>query len=234
MIKADYATTNAVDAVSAVLMVDSIRNEFVTDPTIGASSEWVVTLPTEGFYVDPGIVGTSDESFIAPFQETFGGGFVNSTSTQPADPGESCFSMEYTNFSREGQAESPASGFPEPPITAGPFLCNETSVVAFNQGDVKPGVPSRALSSVLGQNFPAPWASGWSTILFNAVVFSKLRPSIQNTVFEGIPAVGFLASNYVNANVTPGVLSNYSAAYPHRSTDPLCYTLVNGAQQPCQ
>jgi hypothetical protein len=35
--------------------------------------------------------------------------------------------------------------------------------------------------------------------------------------FVGVPAFGFLARNYVNANVSSGVLANYSAAQPHRA-----------------
>jgi hypothetical protein len=45
-----------------------------------------------------------------------------------------------------------------------------------------------------------------------------MRPALDGTIFNGLPAVGFAATNYVNANVTPGVLSNYSGLYPHRST----------------
>jgi hypothetical protein len=52
-----------------------------------------------------------------------------------------------------------------------------------------------------------------------ALIFAnqQLLPSANGVVFKGLPAIGFAAINYINANVTPGVLSNYSAAYPHRS-----------------
>jgi len=45
-----------------------------------------------------------------------------------------------------------------------------------------------------------------------------MRPASDGVFFYGLPAIGFAATNYINANVTPGVLSNYSAAYPHRSS----------------
>ena len=41
------------------------------------------------------------------------------------------------------------------------------------------------------------------------------RPTANGNVFRGLPVIGFAAINYINANVTPGVLSNYSAVYPH-------------------
>src|SRR4029079_7965724 len=54
MVKADYpASTQGVDAVSAVLMADTLYNEFDTEPALGAATDWVVTFPTKQFYVDP-------------------------------------------------------------------------------------------------------------------------------------------------------------------------------------
>ena len=41
-----------VDAVSAALMVHALYNEYSREPSIGATSEWVVTFPTKRFYVD--------------------------------------------------------------------------------------------------------------------------------------------------------------------------------------
>jgi len=35
---------------------------------------------------------------------------------------------------------------------------------------------------------------------------------------RGLPAIGFLAVDYINANSTPGVLANYSGVYRHKST----------------
>ena len=43
----------SVDAVSAVFMHEKIMNEYVTEETLAASTEWVITFPTKNFYVDP-------------------------------------------------------------------------------------------------------------------------------------------------------------------------------------
>jgi len=61
---------------------------------------------------------------------------------------------------------------------------------------------------------------------------STMRPASGGDAFDGLPAIGFAATNYINANVTPGVLSNYSAAYPHRS-DASCTNSTN-PQSACQ
>jgi len=68
---------------------------------------------------------------------------------------------------------------------------------------------------LFGSNYFTNHDSGWFAVSFDN---AAERASLEGNVFNGLPAVGFLAANYINANVTPGVLSNYSGVYPHRST----------------
>ncbi len=42
----------AIDAVSYVLMHDTLMNEYTTEPGVAAETEWVVTFPTKRFYVN--------------------------------------------------------------------------------------------------------------------------------------------------------------------------------------
>jgi hypothetical protein len=49
-------------------MTETIENEFLTTPALGAATDWVVAFPTKRYYVDPQIPGTP----FAPFDETFG------------------------------------------------------------------------------------------------------------------------------------------------------------------
>ncbi|HSC13305.1 MAG TPA: hypothetical protein VLC97_20195, partial [Rhodanobacteraceae bacterium] len=80
MIQADYpASTRGVDAISAVLMADTLYNEFNVEADLGAATDWLITFPTMRFYVDPAIVGTMafPGDYLPPFEETFGGGLVN-------------------------------------------------------------------------------------------------------------------------------------------------------------
>jgi len=50
---------------------------------------------------------------------------------------------------------------------------------------------------------------------------------VEGVALRGLPVVGFLAENYINANVTPGVLANYTAAIPHHTT--IACATANGA-----
>jgi hypothetical protein len=106
-------------------------------------------------------------------------------------------------------------------------MCYEVQVVSFDNFDLG---PSPVLDSTLpGQSillsalFASHVSSGHLGLTFIGNNFGDpadvhLRPSEGGQVFYGLPAVGFLAVNYINSNVTPGVLSNYSGVYPHRST----------------
>ncbi|HSC11534.1 MAG TPA: hypothetical protein VLC97_11220 [Rhodanobacteraceae bacterium] len=213
MTKSQYpSATRGVDAVSAVLAADRVFNEFLTDPAVGASSEWVVTFPTKQFYVDPAIVGATATSYLPPFEETFGGGNRGFN-----DPGVACNGRDFRYFDREG--DPPPTGICTLcPIPHNQYLCYEAELLTFNQQDVEPGVASRIFGSLNAINFSTYYANGWFDLSLSINADEALRPSLEGNVFAGQPVVGFLAVNYINANVTPGVLSNYSAVYPHRST----------------
>jgi hypothetical protein len=216
MIKSQYpSATRGVDAVSAVLTADALFNEYQTDPQLGASSEWVTTFPTKQFYVDPATVGTTATSYLPPFEETFGGGNGGRN-----DPGVACFAIKSRITDREGHvslfddcglATCPPDFYPLD------YLCYETAVLTFNQNWVEPGVASSILNSQLAANFASNNNQG-SFELWWPHADEAMRTSSQHDVFIGLPVVGFLAVNYINANVTPGVLSNYSAVYSHRSS----------------
>jgi hypothetical protein len=55
--------------------------------------------------------------------------------------------------------------------------------------------------------------NGVNNFLFN--VPSSSDPLAPN-ILVGLPATGFWAANYVNANAQPGLLANYSGLHKHR------------------
>jgi hypothetical protein len=79
LVTARYPLARAIDAVSALLMAETIDNEFVTNDSSRAASVWVVTLPTKKFYADDALV---QGSAIAPFSRKF------SQSAPPLSQGE--------------------------------------------------------------------------------------------------------------------------------------------------
>lgn len=58
-----------IDAVSAVLAVDTLYNDYIASPAIGAASDWIVTFPTQRWYTDPAMSGVLTAR--APFADVF-------------------------------------------------------------------------------------------------------------------------------------------------------------------
>jgi len=170
-----------------------------------------VTFPTKQFYVDPAIVGTNQEDSLQPFEVTF--------------DEVSCHGVDPKVVDRDGY-EGPGTIGGVPPVTAGNYICYEASVITFNSDYLE----SKALGSRNVDFLYLSYASVLSDMGHAALRFvdtkQQLRPATSGIAFNGVPDIGFAATNYINATVTPGVLSNYSAAYPHR-THASCTNSIN-------
>jgi hypothetical protein len=196
IVVATYPAGRGIDAVSAVLMASRWDNEFNTESTLGASTDWLMTFPTKQFYVDPGIVGAGADSHLPPFADTFNGG--------------SCDGVSPKFFDRSGLLTWTCGSLCAPPI---PATCLQTNVLTINNSTVDG--PSDAIGSSLVSYYFQPLVDEGNLQLDSPP--SSLRPSNEGIVFNGLPAIGFVVTNFVNANVTQGVLANYSALYPHRT-----------------
>ena len=201
-----------VDAISALFMANALYNEYDIDSSIGAQADWVVTFPTKRFYVDPMFNPAVDPSSNPPFDERFGASI----------DGQSCSPFVPQVFDRE--ENTIAGGFcgVPPPVPSFGF-CFETSVLTFNNE------PSVLGSQLLGNASAIRTAGGFQSGHIIADLTSTfdgctaqldpahaLTASTNRYVLYGLPAFGFRAQNYINANVTPGVLANYSGLSPHR------------------
>jgi hypothetical protein len=229
MIHADYA--KAEDAVSALFMASALYNEYVVDPAVAAASDWVVTLPTKRFYTDPLLLGANQPR--APFNALFGS----------AEGGTSCSPIDPKVFSREEDRPIGCAGFPScPPVDPGFALCYSANVLTIGSSEsvfathlVHEGADFTSVIAVPGTY--GDYRSGQLRIDLtrDADGSEAAHPpltSANGPVLYGLPAFGFLAMRYINANVTPGVLANYSGDYPHRSRV-ICTNSTN-PQNACQ
>jgi hypothetical protein len=207
------------DAVSLLYMRDAIYNEFMTDPVLGGASEWVVTAPTKGAYVDV----ASDTAVRGPFTDAFG------------DDGRGCEAVFAFYWNRDEQVSGAAPGSIFPPPPEGDFgiasLCSAAQVVAFNQSQVGTSGPSTIFGSrsPLGLNTVtvagSRFTSGWMRISFDNPL-TAIQDNVLNNALNrpggialaGLPVTGFWAVSYVNRNAQPGILANYGGAVPHRWT----------------
>ena len=200
------------DAVSALFMASKSLNEYVAKPGVGEQTDWVTTFPTKRFYVDP-TVTSSNGTAIPPFERVFGEAPADASQTYVAG---SCVNYAMSVFNREELTLTPDSCTFDPcPLHM--TFCHETSVIALASS-------GSALHSALEENITADkiqavdlLGEGYIEFDVGASVFDHTLTSDDGVVFSGLPMTGFVAENFVNANVTPNVLANYSASIPHRS-----------------
>lgn len=214
LLTVDYNTGR--DAVSAVLMADSIYNEYYVDKDFGASSDWVITFPTKRFYVDKQLYSTNPTQ---PFEVPFADGKSNvliAPSIYDREEGTSVLS----------QCPSPIG--PDCILT-NPNLPYEVNVVSFT---TEGGASSSAVfGSKLYKSVPAFGNDGWAKFDLYASTHTLpggTTPAGSAISLNGLPVLGFYATNVINSNAQPGKLANYSGVFRHKAhrscsgSDPAC------------
>lgn len=210
-----------IDAVSAAFMAEAIHNDFLVAPLLGAATDWVVTFPTKQWYVDGSLQpdaprppftasfaapGVSDVSVHAYFHDQEGG----RSDTYPPEngcgficPGGESFTLSYqTNVIRVLPGASP--------VETGGVLGSRIAV---------------ALEPYPGMDHQPPGDAGW--IALDLIPASpgggpRVLPggrtlSGQAAELYGLPAIGFMVYNIINANAAPDRLANYGGAFAHRA-----------------
>ena len=205
-----------IDAVSAVLMHDSVINEYVTEPTILANTDWVVTMPTKNKYV---AVGTG--AAIPPFQSNFDG------------TKGSCDDVSIKTWDREEKSPSTPGGFsPPPPPGKKSALCWEANVLTFQANGVLGSTNSKLVGGIGANNQVNGWAKltflySGATLIGGATTTVSLSTNGTSTTFvtsatyAGLPVVGFAVQAYNNNLIVvngKNIQSTYGADFAHRYT----------------
>jgi hypothetical protein len=141
----------SIDAVSYVFMHDTIMNEYTTEMSVLAGTEWVMTFPTKSYYVYPEESGSTEA--LAPFTTVWDG------------EGACEVVVLATIWDREEQTiinptipgdEIPPIVSPRPPGQIDPTnpiipfeLCYETSVISFGENRIIPK-PEGNITPILG------------------------------------------------------------------------------------
>jgi hypothetical protein len=208
------ASPRPIDAVSAVLMHNAVMNEYATEPSLQANTDWVVTMPTKNAYVS---VGTG--SAIPPFQRNFNG-------TKGA-----CDDILIDFWDREEKKNSTPGGFspPQPGVTAS--LCWEANVINFKSASVLGSTNNRFLDVNT-----AGFINGWAQLTFiyaNSVLIGgdtfvvglqngiNFAGSAASATYHGLPVVGFAVQSYNNNVIVVGgknVQSTYGADFAHKTS----------------
>jgi len=205
----DY--TRGIDAVSAVFMVDSALNEYLTASALGAATDWVVAFPTKRFYTDaqayPGAprapfpsafaAGRADVRVDATFHDQEGGA---AASILPPNCGTSCA----TNLAPLSYAVNVLSILHAGTDGRSPVLGSQLASV------LKPYTMAASLND-----------AGWISMDFDSDAERHTLPDghagDHTVTLHGLPASGFMVYNIINANAAPGRLANYGGAFTHRT-----------------
>ncbi|WP_257388762.1 hypothetical protein [Tahibacter caeni] len=234
-----YATQGAlnyggINALSALLMADSVQGAMSREAGVGSHTEWVLSAPTKSPYTDPELLDLPSPAAAAipPFDEVFG----------RQHDGASCSSYVAAAYDREGRAVSfiqdPELAVVDPRARPQHALCFAANVVHFSDLPADGATP--LLGSLLGSKLwnPAPTVETANVRLTlgarsGSAVRNVLPAGLRGPALRGLPLIGFEAVRYVNGNVAPGVLANYTMAAPLRGT-PVCVDPLGGGATPCR
>jgi hypothetical protein len=188
-------------------MADSIYNEYFVDSGFGASTDWVVTLPTRSFYTDPAETAV----VLPPFFELFQDGRSDTIAKG------TLYDREEDPVTTLGVCSGicpPPGGFTPPTF---PYAVN---VVAFAAGP-----PSQVFgSNVVPFHVQLLGATAGNLALgfVDAGNIQRLPGGTDadgaTVTLLGLPVTGFMAYNVINANAQPGLLANYSGVFANRAT----------------
>jgi hypothetical protein len=185
---------SGIEAVSAVLMTESVSNDVNVNPFIDGMTDWVVTFPTKQNHVDFALKA----NVIKPFTDNWVGKATVSAGVYKED--QACETVTVTQYDREEQTTF-TSGIKFSPSIPGTDaeICNETAVI--NMGAT--GGDS-ALDVETGLTYISPaYAEGWQQMVFKDNSMSVT--SGNNTInLKGLPAIGFAAYKVGNGAMSYG------------------------------
>ncbi|MCL2310836.1 MAG: hypothetical protein FWC42_11340 [Proteobacteria bacterium] len=218
------------DPVSAVLMNNSVYNEYVLDDSILARTDWVVTMPTKSYYYSG--FGPKRERKV---QKLFQRDFVL---------GGACDDMGVIFYDREERHQQATGDFsPPPPAGASAALCWEANVVTF--GNARNTPSALRAENRYNLTLPPAYVNGWAEFDFSPVpaaptnidfnvgtahvltstlasqyidlsVATPAGVTVNTTTFTGLPMVGFAVQQLNNGEAVSADFGKIWASYAGR------------------
>ena len=197
-----------VTAISATMAKLTVTNEFFTDDSVQAQTDWVLTLPTRRYEI------AADKTGAVLYTSNPSSQYFSATDITPPgiQIGKYCL-KKYDRVARDRSVNEYTGNLDIPPyIPPGSneprfyWMCGATAITSINAGD---NISASALSaSVTRNDEPFPFADGW------------VRIDIQTPAGKGIPLIGAAFAKATSTSVSPGVSGNFGLLWPHRYTRP--------------
>lgn len=196
---------------SAALLRATVLNEFLTDPTINAGTDWVMSMPTRRYHVAGRGVAYGGATQGYPVTES-----IDGIAGGPTSP----FLTANVTYAANGRSACVATG------SSPTFYDREENAATGGGAVISPGTPS--LYSLCGEVNVLSWnnTGATTTTLFATLIVANSAASINNvTVKEGwarasmggvggLPILGDALGKAVNTGVTPNVF--FGGTYKHR------------------
>ncbi|MCV6615498.1 MAG: hypothetical protein OIF35_11010 [Cellvibrionaceae bacterium] len=191
-----------IDSISAVLMASAIENDYVLEPTISASTDWVVTFPTKGEYVNPTGNGAVREPFTTKWS--------SATATACEEIAIQYYDREEGEVTVVDVNDFSPVREDTPDVTS---LCLEANVVTFYEEGKAVVSPLSASTGDTGVQqklkLNSGYTNGWARISFTdagitqATLDNREIEGPTNT-YAGLPVIGFAVQRYLNDGAVSG------------------------------
>jgi len=209
---------------SDALAVRSVANEYLSDPTISASTDWVVSKPTRRYYVAVDYSATTPaDRLVTNFDDnslsqadyyrsklsdgSAAGNTVMGNSSNGGHTWQACTQVSSVKFYNREELSPSSSGIvisPGQPAPA-PSLCGEISVLSINS----PNSPLKANVTRFTLTLPGGLVDGWGLLTAdNNFAGNNL----------GLPMLVRQFSKAVNPAVSAGTSGTFGAKWTGRVT----------------
>lgn len=208
----------------------NLAGEYLTDPGIVASTDWIVSIPTRRYYAAVDYSGTTPA--LVTNYDTFTndsaiyfrrkGGRDGTNGNVVLRGFQACVTLSAVKFYNREEQTPQSSGIvisPGVPAPA-PELCGEVSALSINAGgSVGPSPTIKASVARANIDLPSGFRDGWGLVSVpnNFTVASGLFPLAPGNYNLGLPNITAQFVRAVNGAASPGVSGTYAARWSART-----------------
>jgi len=194
---------------SSALATKAIANEYITDPSIVATTDWVFSMTTRRYNVaaNYSAAAAARRVFTDYSLVTLNGvaltNFFDATNTSidPTDGNKICVAINpNANYYDRSETTTGTSFVISPGTAVSVSLCGETSVLSFNAGSSN----STLAATVARQDVTLAYTDGWA---------SFGTPGLNG---KGLPITGKAYTKAFNGSVAAGVSGNFGGSWEHK------------------
>ncbi|CAH9014756.1 hypothetical protein [Candidatus Nitrosacidococcus sp. I8] len=186
--------TQGVNAVSAILMSNTVFNQVTIDPSLAGETSWILTFPTKWYYTP--LNNLSSNAGIAPFTSSFG------ATGAPENIGITLFDRE------EGKKQATLFSISTSATNVLPWAVNIFSYSQDSETNIPLSTSNLESSIVTGEEV----FNGWVKAHLATDLHQQLKAK-DGTIYYGLPVTGFSVQQFKSSYAD--TTSFFSSSYAH-------------------